>query len=311
MVAPWTVVSTSPSFGRYSEEPLERLRAAGCEVKLVPRDDRASLLDALGDAHAWIAGFEPVGAETLDGAPRMRVVAKCGAGMDNFDRPYLQGRGIAAVNVPGGNSGAVAEWAIAQLLALARGTIAADRAVRAGRWAPVVGAGLEGRTLGVVGLGRIGRRVADLARAFGMHVLAHDPGLDPGIMRDLGASPVTVGDLFNTADSVSLHVPLVDATRGLVGAAELDLLGPRGYLVSCSRGGVVDEAALLAALHGDRIAGAALDVFATEPLPADSPLRDAPNLLLSPHTAGYSDTALAEVTLQCADNVLAALGATP
>jgi phosphoglycerate dehydrogenase-like enzyme len=173
----------------------------------------------------------------------------------------------------------------------------------------VVGAGLDGRTLGVVGLGRIGRRVADLARAFGMHVLAHDPGLDATSVRELGASPATLAELFDGADAVSLHVPLLEGTRGLVSRPQLELLGPGGYLISCSRGGVVGEDDLVTALHEGRIGGAALDVFATEPLPADSPLRAAPRLLLSPHTAGYSDTALAAVTMQCADNVLAALGA--
>lgn len=303
----WTVVSTSPSFGRTSASPVDRLREAGCEVRLLPRDDRGALLEALVDADAWIAGFEPVAAETLDAAPLVRVVAKCGAGTDNFDTAYLEARGIRAVNVPGGNSGAVAEWAIVQLLTLARRPDEADRAVRDGWWGPVVGVGLDGRTLGIVGMGRIGRRVADLARAFGMRVLAHDPALDAAQVRDLGAVPATLPELFGGADDVSLHVPLVESTRGLVSREELDLIGPAGHLVSCSRGGVVDEDALVAALHGGRIAGAALDVFATEPLPQDSALRTTPRLLLSPHTAGYSDTALAAVTMQCADNVLSAL----
>lgn len=303
----WTVVSTSPSFGRTSAAPVERLRAAGCEVRLLPRDDRGALLEALVDADAWIAGFEPVAEETLGAAPHVSVVAKCGAGTDNFDRAYLERRGIRAVNVPGGNSGAVAEWAFAQLLTLARRPDEADRDVREGRWGPVVGAGLDGRTLGIVGMGRIGRRVADLARAFGMRVVAHDPGLGASEVEALGALPVALPELFERADDVSLHVPLVESTRGLVGAHELDLLGAAGHLVSCSRGGVVEEDALVAALHEGRIAGAALDVFAIEPLPQDSSLRGAPRLLLSPHTAGYSDTALARVTMQCADNLLDAL----
>lgn len=308
---PWTVVSSSPSFGRWSDEPVDRLREAGCEVRMLPGVDRSALVEALSDADAWIVGFEPVGAETLGAAPGVRVVAKCGAGTDNFDRAYLRERGIAAVSVPGGNAGAVAEWSIAQLLALARRTADADRAVRAGEWGPVVGDGLDGRVLGLVGLGRIGRRVADLARAFGMRVLAHDPGLDPGVVRALGASPAGLAELFDTADAVSLHVPLTEETRWLVGAAQLDLLGPSGYLVSSCRGGVVDEAALAQALCEDRLGGAAMDVFDSEPLPGNSPLRDAPRLLLSPHTAGYSDTALAAVTMTCADNVLAALRSTP
>ncbi|MEU7631221.1 phosphoglycerate dehydrogenase [Nocardia sp. NPDC049220] len=304
----WTVVSSSPSFGRYSDEPVDLLRASGCRVLLVPRGDRAALLESLRAADAWIPGFESVDADTIGAASELRVVAKCGAGMDNFDLSYLAERGITAVNVPGGNSDAVAEYAIGQLLALSRGIAANDQSVRAGRWGPVVGTGLSGRTLGVVGFGRIGQRVAALATAFGMRVTAADPALDTDALRALGATPCALPELFRTSDAVSLHVPLVDATRDLVGAQELALLGPRGMLVNCSRGGVVDESALVDALIAGRIAGAALDVFAQEPLPAESPLFCAPNLLLSSHTAGYSDTALATVTRQCAQNVLAALG---
>jgi len=149
------VVASSPTFGRYSDAPVELLRSAGCEVRFIARDDRPALAAALRDASAWITGFEPVGAATLDDAPHIRVVAKCGAGMDNFDHDYLHGRGIAWVNVPGGNSGAVAEYTLGQLIALARGVAANDRSVRNGVWRPVVGQGLDGRTLGVVGFGAI------------------------------------------------------------------------------------------------------------------------------------------------------------
>lgn len=303
----WTVVSSSPSFGRYSDEPLDLLRDSGCRVTLLPRDDRPVLAAGLRTADAWIAGFEPVNADTLADAAGVRVVAKCGAGMDNFDLPYLAGRGIAAVNVPGGNSDAVAEYTIGQLLALTRGIAANDRSIRGGHWGPNVGTGLSGRTIGIVGFGRIGQRVAALATAFGMAVLVADPAVHADAVRAHGAEPRELPDLFGDADAISLHVPLVDATRNLVGEPELALMRSHAVLLNCSRGGVVDEVALVDALTSGRIAGAALDVFAQEPLPVDSPLRTAPNLLLSSHTAGYSDTALANVTLECARNVLAVL----
>lgn len=303
----WTVVSTSPSFGRYSQEPLTQLREAGCEVITLPANDRPALLTALATADAWIAGFEPVGAETLADATAIRVVAKCGAGMDNFDHPYLAERGIIAANVPGGNSDAVAEYAMGQVLALTRGIAANDHSIREGQWGPMVGTGLAGRTLGLIGFGRIGRRVTSLAKAFGMNVRVHDPGLNEAAFREAGVTSGTQADVLRAADIVSLHVPLTDGTRGLISDSELDLIGPEGFLVNCSRGGVIDESALIDALTEGRIAGAALDVFAIEPLPMDSPLRGAPRLLLSSHTAGYSDTALRTVTLQCATNVLTAL----
>jgi len=301
------VVASSPTFGRYSDAPVELLRSAGCEVRFIARDDRPALAAALRDASAWITGFEPVGAATLDDAPHIRVVAKCGAGMDNFDHDYLHGRGIAWVNVPGGNSGAVAEYTLGQLIALARGVAANDRSVRNGVWRPVVGQGLDGRTLGVVGFGAIGRRVAALARAFGMNVLVTDPAVDAAVLADTAAAAVPLDELLRRSDAVSLHVPLVDSTRHLIGADELATMRPQALLVNDSRGGTVDEVALVAALRAGTIAGAALDATAREPLPADSPLLDAPNLLLSPHTAGYSDTALATVTMRCAESLLAAL----
>lgn len=300
----WTVLSTSPSFGSGASEPLDLLRAAGCEVDVAPGLADQPLRDALAGADAWIAGFESVGAATLADSPRVRVVAKNGAGTDNFDHEWLAARGVAVRNVPGGNADAVAEYTIGQLLALARGIVANDSSVREGHWGPVVGTGLGGRRLGVLGLGRVGRRVTALATAFGMQVHAHDPGLDDAAVREAGAIPSDVDELFAEADAIAVHVPLTDATRGLVDARRLALLGVSGYLVDCSRGGVVDEEALVSALSSGRLAGAALDVFATEPLPSDSPLRDVPRLVLSPHTAGYSDTALAAISLQCAHNVL-------
>jgi phosphoglycerate dehydrogenase-like enzyme len=307
--ATWRVLSTSPSFGRHSDAPVDLLRDAGCEVVLAPRLAEPDLIAELAHADAWIAGFEPVAAGTVGAASRLRVVAKCGAGMDNFDLAYLAERGIRAVNVPGGNAGAVAEYAVGLLIALARGIVATDATVRSGGWGPVVGTGLAGRTLGIVGLGRIGGRVAELGRALGMQVLAHDPGLADREIRLRGVVPAALPDLLAAADVVSLHVPLTAATRGLIGEPELGLLGPEGLLVSCSRGGVVDEVALCAALGDGTVRAAALDVFENEPLPADSPLRDAPRLLLSSHTAGYSDRALADVTWQCARNVLDVLEA--
>lgn len=306
----WTVVSSSPSFGRYSDEPLDLLRRSGCEVTLLTPGDRPALEAGLSRADAWVVGFEPVDDSTLADTAGVRVVAKCGAGMDNFDLPYLEGRGIAAVNVPGGNSDAVAEYVMGQLLALARGVAANDHSIRAGHWAPTVGTGLAGRRLGIVGFGRIGQRLAGMATAFGMTVVATDPAMDDASIAAHGAEPCDLDSLLRDADVVSLHVPLVDATRNLIDADALARMPAHALLLNCSRGGVVDEDALVDSLAAGRLGGAALDVFAHEPLAASSPLFGAPKLLLSSHTAGYSDTALHTVAMQCAQNVLDALEAT-
>jgi phosphoglycerate dehydrogenase-like enzyme len=303
-----SVVSSSPSFGRYSDEPVQLLQDAGLTVELVERGDTERLRVALRTADAWIAGFEPVDSTTLTDAPELKVAAKCGAGLDNFDLDYLRERGIAVVSVPGGNSAAVAEYAMAQVLALARGVAANDAAVRTGAWKPNVGMGLAGRTLGIVGFGAIGRRLAQLATAFDMRLIVADPFLNAASGAAEGVQVVELPALLATADVVSLHVPLSDATRHLIGEAELAQMQPHALLVNDSRGGIVDEQALARALAAGTIAGAAVDVFADEPAPPDLPLLSAPNLLVSPHTAGYSDSALATVTLTCARSILEALG---
>lgn len=301
------VVTSSPSFGRYSEEPIEVLHQAGCQLRFVPPGDLPALHTALAEASGWITGFEPVGAATLDDAPNIRVVAKCGAGMDNFDHDYLRRRGIAAVSVPGGNAAAVAEYTMGQLIALARGTVSNDHSVRSGIWGPMVGRGLDGLTLGIVGFGAIGRRLGTLARAFGLTVIVSDPVVDGGAAAACGADVVSLPDLLARADVVTLHVPLTASTRYLIGAPEIELMRPGALLINNSRGGVVDESALIAALRSGRLGGAALDALESEPLPVGSPLLGVTNLLLSPHTAGYSDSALATVTLRCAAALIQAL----
>jgi D-3-phosphoglycerate dehydrogenase len=303
------VISSSPTFGRYSEEPLELLRAAGCSVQLIDRGDTPTLMQALTDATAWIAGFERVDQSTLARASHLKVVAKCGAGMDNFDLPYLRERGIATVNVPGGNARAVAEYTVGQIVALARGILGNDRAVRTGKWGPTIGLGLDGRTLGLVGFGAIGQEVAKLASAFGMSVIVTDPVVSQAALDAHSALAVGLDELLKRADVVSIHVPLAETTRNLIGAAELAMMAPHALLMNNSRGGILDEGALVAALAAGTIAGAALDVFEQEPLPKGSPLLSAPNLVLSSHTAGYSDSALAVVTRRCAESVLEKLNA--
>lgn len=304
----WRVVSSSPSFGRYSDEPVRLLERAGCDVELLERGDAAALAKALPGADAWIVGFEPVDASTLEETSSLRVAAKCGAGLDNFDKDYLEQRGIAVVSVPGGNSSAVAEYAMAQILGLARGVVANDAAVRSGAWRPFVGMGLAGRLLGIVGYGAIGSELARLASAFGMAVMVADPFLERAPVIDgERLRLVSLPALLEGADVVSLHVPLNDQTRGLIGEAELRTMQPHALLVNDSRGGVVDEVALATALSAGWIAGAAMDVFVDEPLTSGDPLLSSPGLVVSPHTAGYSDAALLEVTSQCARSVLGAL----
>ncbi|MFB9378324.1 D-2-hydroxyacid dehydrogenase family protein [Kineococcus gynurae] len=217
--------------------------------------------------------------------PDLRLLVSTGPVNAAVDLDAARAHGVI-VSGTGITQHPTAELTWGLILGLARGLAAEEANVRAGGWQLGVGTDLAGRTLGVIGLGRLGRRVARVAQAFDMTVLAWSANLDADEARGLGCEPVGKEELLRRIDVVTIHQRLSDRTRGLIGAAELALMRPGAYLVNTSRGPIVDEAALVAALHEGRLGGAALDVFDVEPLPADSPLRATPNTLLSPHL-GY------------------------
>jgi phosphoglycerate dehydrogenase-like enzyme len=226
------------------------------------------LVAALSGSEVVVAMRErtPFDRALLDRLPDLRLLVTTGMANASIDLDAARERGVQVCGT--------------------RRVAYEDAAVRAGGWQTTIGPELSGRTLGVLGLGRLGSIVAGYGRAFGMRVLGWSANLDPGHARELGVEPVTLDDLLTRSDVVSVHLKLSDRTRGLLGARELDLIGPDGYLVNTSRGPIVDEAALVEALRTGRIAGAGLDVFDVEPLPADHPLRTAPRAVLTPHI-GY------------------------
>jgi (S)-sulfolactate dehydrogenase len=250
-----------------------------------------------------------VNAEALAAAgPGLRVVGRLGVGLDNIDLAACRAAGVRVVYARGANADAVCEYVFAALLHLARRLGEADRAVRAGRWprADFIGEQLAGRTLGVIGLGEVGRRLARRADAFGMAVLGYDPYVPDGA--DAGGVPrVPLEQLFAAADIVSLHAPLTPETHHLVDAAALARMRPGAMLVNAARGGIVDEAALAAALRRGHLGGAVLDVREVEPPPQPDPLAGVPSLLLTPHIAGWTHTALRSVGRMVALDVLAVL----
>jgi D-3-phosphoglycerate dehydrogenase len=238
-------------------------------------------------------------------APRLRAVGRAGVGVDNVDIPAASEQGIAVFNAPGGNTIAAAELTMALLLSVARMVPAADASLRSGGWdrADFKGVELRGKTLGLIGAGRIGGEVAIRCRAFGMDVLVNDPYLSEERADELGVRLVGLDDVLTLADFISIHVPLTDETRGICGFDALAKMKPTAFIVNASRGGVVDEEALATALHDGTVAGAALDVYETEPLPGDSPLRDAPNLVLTPHLGASTAEAQVGVATEVADKI--------
>lgn len=247
--------------------------------------------------------------ESLKYAGRLRVIGRAGVGVDNIDVEAATELGIAVLNAPSGNTISAAELTFALLLALVRKVPAADRSMRAGEWdrKSFNGVELYGKTLGLIGAGRIGSEVARRARAFGMRIIAFDPYLTAERANALEMEQGSLEDVLRRADVISLHVPLTEATANLIGARELGMLKQSGVIINAARGGVINEAALFEALSRQQFAGAAFDVFEEEPLPADHQLRTLPNVVLTPHLGAATVEAQQNVAIEIADAVRAAL----
>ena len=247
--------------------------------------------------------------ESLAHADTLEVIGRAGVGVDNIDVEAATERGVAVLNAPSGNTISAAELTFALILASVRRIPAADRSMKNGEWdrKSFTGTELYGKTLGLVGAGRIGGEVARRARAFGMRVCAHDPYLTAERARTLEIELATLEDVLARADVLSLHVPLTESTAGLIGAGELAAMKRGAIVVNAARGGVIDEAALADAVRSGHIAGAGLDVFAEEPAPADHPLRSLPQVVLTPHLGAATQEAQHNVAVEIAEAVRAAL----
>jgi D-3-phosphoglycerate dehydrogenase len=254
-----------------------------------------------------------VDAAMIAAGTRLSVIGRAGVGVDNVDLDAATHAGITVVNAPTGNTIAAAEHTIALMLALARKVAAADASVRRGEWkrSAFTGTELRGKTLGIVGLGKIGRALADRAQALEMTILGSDPYVTVEAATNHGIELVPFDELLMRSDVVTLHVPRTKATAGLIGAAQLARMKPTAFLLNVARGGVVDEAALAAALAAGKIGGAAVDVFATEPPAADNPLLGAPNTVLTPHLGASTAEAQVAVAEEASQQVLDILDGRP
>jgi D-3-phosphoglycerate dehydrogenase len=268
------------------------------------------LKDALVDAAAIVVRSETqVTAELMAAAPKLRVIARAGIGTDNIDLEEATRRGIPVLTAPGANSTSAAEQALALMLGLVRKTPAAVQSMAEGKWdrKQFEGTELRGKTLGVLGLGRIGTSVARIAQGFGMTVVALDPYVVPAHALSLGVELLPLEVVLQRADIITLHIALTDDTRHLLNADRLALMKKGAFLVNTARGALVDVTALAKALESGHLAGAALDVFEVEPLPGDSPLRKVPNLILTPHLGASTREAQTRVALEIAEAVRDAL----
>ncbi len=304
------VLVTANAFTGSGEAAARPLRAAGAAVVTAPRPGplpEAELVRCLEGFDAVIASSDPYTRAVLMAAPRLKLIARWGVGIDSIDLKAASELGVAAANAPGTTTEAVADYTWAMLLAAARHLCPARELMASGGWGEFRGVEVWQKTLGIVGFGAIGRAVARRAAGFAMTVLAYDPHLSPEAIRAAGAAPVALHELMAAADFVTLHAALMPETERLIDAAALAAMKPSAYLINAGRGRLLDEAALINTLREGRIAGAALDVYAEEPLPADHPLRRLPNCLALPHNAFNTVEAAAAVNRAVVENVLAVM----
>jgi len=303
------VVVTWPAFDLDGPTTGLVLADAGLTVRLAPKTGPRSpedLIDALGDAVAVIASTDPFSADVFRARPKLEVIARTGVGVDAIDVAAATAAGVLIVTTPGAHEETVADHTLALLLALVRRLPEHDQSVRAGHWdraGSLTPGDIFEATVGLVGSGAIGRAVIRRLCGFGCTILVADPGLDEA---QEGTELVELDELLQRSDAVSLHLPLLPETRGMIGAAQFEIMKPSAVLINASRGQIVDEAALATALRDGQIAAAGFDVFAAEP-PTHSELLDLPNILLTPHVGGLSHRSIAELTRRATVAVVEAL----
>jgi D-3-phosphoglycerate dehydrogenase len=284
------------------------------EYRMAKSPSAEDILAVARDADAILVTYAKLPGELLRQLKNCKAIGRFGLGVDNIDLPAAKEFGIAVNYVPDYCLREVSDHAMALLLALARKVTLSNTLVQSGRWEvpPIVPLRrLEGRVLGLVGFGNIPRALAPKAKAFGLKVLTHDPYVAKDVLGAAGVEGVSFDDLLARSDFISVHAPLLPATRGLMNAAAFAKMKKGAYLINTARGPLVDETALVAALDSSHLGGAALDVVTTEPLAKDSPLLHRDNLILTPHTAFYSVEALEELQTKCASDVARVLSGQP
>ena len=294
-----------------AESGLQILHAAtDVDLDYRPGLKGKDLLQAVRESDALITrSGTAVTSELVNAGKRLRIIGRAGVGLDNVDVEACTARGILVINAPTANILSATEHTMAMLLALCRNIPEAHASVKRGEWVRTkfMGVELSGKVLGVVGLGRIGTRVSTRARSFGMRVIAYDPYIAPTVGEKVGAEMVSLDDLLAQADVVTVHTPLTDETRGMIGARELSKMKDGVILVNCARGGIYEEHALAEALQSGKVSGAAIDVYEQEPPPKDAPLLQAKNVVLSPHIGANTIEAQDRVAVQTAEMVVDAL----
>lgn len=298
------LISTS-SFGQVSRQPLEMLEAAGATYELNPYGRKLQpeeSVELLKDVEGLVAGTESLDRNVLSGASKLKVISRCGVGIDNVDLEAAGQRGIQVFNTPDAHVDGVAELTLAGLLDVLRGVSLADRSIRAGQWTRPMGSLLRGKVIGIIGLGRVGKRLVQLLEPFETTVLAYDVQRDLEFAHRFRVRYCPLDEALSAADIVSLHLPFTEESRHLLNRSRLECLKPGAVVVNCDRGGLVDEEALHDLIASGKLAGAYLDTFEREPY--SGPLSNLDNVVLTPHIGSYAAECRAKMEVQAVENLL-------
>ncbi|HQJ24759.1 MAG TPA: phosphoglycerate dehydrogenase [Bacillota bacterium] len=304
------ILVTPRTFGKSDPVPLAMLEEAGCEIVRNPHGrvmTEEEMVAMVQGVDGIIVGLDPVTKKVIDSGGSLRAVSKYGVGVNNIDIDYAVSKGIKITNTPGANSAAVAEHTIGLLLSVCRHIATSDREIRQGKWTQHPGFQLEGKTMGIVGTGQIGRQVAERAKGLRMSVLCYDIYPDGFWAKKAGVAYCSFNELLERSDFVSLHVPLVDVTYHMISVNQLARMKKNSILVNTARGGIIDENALYDALVNNVIAGAALDVFENEPV-EDSPLKELDNVVMTSHIGAHTLEAVQNMGRMAVKNLLESLG---
>lgn len=304
LTSPQILIATT-SFGEWDKSPLDILRGAGCDLLVRPRDltGREEDIMRLGkDCVGIIAGTELYSAATLDCFSRLQTISRCGAGLDTIDLVHAEAKGISVLSTPFGPTQAAAELTLGLIMSLIRHIPRTDREIREGQWRKRMGFLVGELTFGILGLGRIGKRLAEMLRCLGARVVGYDKQPDLAWCQSQGVDFLPWDQVIHSADVLSLHLPHDPDLHHCLGPKELACLRPGSFVVNTSRGGLVDEGALAEALRGGHLSGAALDVFEREPY--QGPLRDLPNILLTSHIGSYARAGRIAMEREAAQNLV-------
>ncbi|NLW55025.1 MAG: phosphoglycerate dehydrogenase [Firmicutes bacterium] len=303
------VLITPRTFGTIDSKPIKLLRDQDYELIFNPHGrllTEEELINLISDVVGVIVGLDPMTAKVLNSAKKLKIISKYGVGVDNIAVDCATQKKIMVTNTPGANSLAVAELTFGLILDVARQITFSDRRLRQNQWGKCYGFELNGKTLGLIGTGRIGREVAVRAKGFGMRIIGYDLKPDLEWARTVGVAYMSLDRLLSSADIISLHVPLAEGTYHLISSRELALMKRSAILINTARGGIVDEDALFQALHNKEIAGAGLDVYENEPS-ADSLLRSLDNVVLTSHIGSHTFESISRMGWMAAENLVAGL----